>query len=189
LFEADDNSESSSPDNVDFQDDIEIDRNVEKLADNIVKDLAEKNDFEDVADGRGVSNPLKTTGGLNVHTNSVQSDCRPDNPKEQDLMAASASFKEDIIDDTSVVLRSGEQPQVEKNVEATFVCGIDSTIPVENFVEKAGVSRKRCIKSTTVSSEETLSFRSGPWSVDWLQNIQQGDISLISSNNKRLRRL
>jgi len=30
---------------------------------------------------------------------------------------------------------------------------------------------------------------SGPWSVDWLQNIHQGDIGLISSKNKRLKKV
>jgi hypothetical protein len=40
-----------------------------------------------------------------------------------------------------------------------------------------------CLKSTEGS------FNSGPWSVEWIQSIQQGDIGLISSKKKRLRKV
>jgi len=39
------------------------------------------------------------------------------------------------------------------------------------------------------SKDEARSFSSGSWSVDWLQNIQNYDIGLISSKNKRLRKV
>jgi hypothetical protein len=52
-----------------------------------------------------------------------------------------------------------------------------------------GVSRKRRLKTSTISSDDTRSIRSGPWSVDWLRNVQQGDIGLISSNKKRLKKV
>jgi hypothetical protein len=44
--------------------------------------------------------------------------------------------------------------------------------------------KKRSKKSISVSVGN-----SGPWSVDWLQNLQKGDIGLISSKNKRLRKV
>jgi len=36
--------------------------------------------------------------------------------------------------------------------------------------------------------KEQRSLSSGPWSVDWLQNFQKGDVGLISSKTKRLRK-
>jgi len=35
--------------------------------------------------------------------------------------------------------------------------------------------------------KEQRSLNSGPWSVDWLHNLQKGDVGLISSRTKRLR--
>jgi hypothetical protein len=36
--------------------------------------------------------------------------------------------------------------------------------------------------------EDAHSLQSGPWSVKWLRNVKRGDIGLISSNNKRLKK-
>jgi len=47
---------------------------------------------------------------------------------------------------------------------------------------------KRRRNSQSCSQKEVQSSRSGPWSVEWLRNIQQGDVSLISSKKKRLKR-
>ena len=44
-------------------------------------------------------------------------------------------------------------------------------------------------KSSLSSEEDRTSIRSGPWSMDWLQNIQKGDIGIISSKHKRLKRV
>jgi hypothetical protein len=49
--------------------------------------------------------------------------------------------------------------------------------------------KKRRIKASMSSKGTTDSFNSGPWSVDWLENMQQGDIGLISSKKKRLRKV
>lgn len=57
-------------------------------------------------------------------------------------------------------------------------------------MEKAEeVLRQSRLTSPPWSEEDSTSLRSGPWSVDWLQNIQHGDIGLISSKNKRLKRV
>ena len=55
--------------------------------------------------------------------------------------------------------------------------------------EDAVVRSKLRHESSLGSEADRSSIRSGPWSVDWLQNIQQGDIDLISSKHKRLKRV
>jgi len=45
------------------------------------------------------------------------------------------------------------------------------------------------VKSSLYSQDDTGSVRSGPWSAEWLHNVQKGDISLISSSKKRLKKL
>jgi hypothetical protein len=59
-----------------------------------------------------------------------------------------------------------------------------TTIPTVAAVSTSNNVKKRRNKSTAGSVGN-----SGPWSVDWLRNIQKGDIGLISSKNKRLRKV
>ena len=51
------------------------------------------------------------------------------------------------------------------------------------------VSRKRRVKSSMCSQDDTWPSRSGPWSAEWLHNVQKGDIGLISSKKKRLKKM
>jgi len=53
--------------------------------------------------------------------------------------------------------------------------------------EDAVVRSKISPESFLGSAEDRTLIRSDPWSVDWLQNIQHGDIGLISSKHKRLK--
>jgi hypothetical protein len=52
----------------------------------------------------------------------------------------------------------------------------------------AVLSKKSGIKSISCSNDNVRSSRFGPWSVEWLRNIQHGDVGLISSNKKRLKK-
>jgi len=90
LFQADDKSVTSNPKNLYTQDDIEIDKNVEILADNIMKDLVQTNKFEDDADGGGEIHSLETKAHLSVHTNSAHSNRQSD----QQPTVESSSFNE-----------------------------------------------------------------------------------------------
>jgi hypothetical protein len=49
--------------------------------------------------------------------------------------------------------------------------------------------KKRKVRPTSSSDDVARSLQSGPWSVDWLRNVQHGDIGLISSNKKRLKKV
>lgn len=49
-------------------------------------------------------------------------------------------------------------------------------------------SRKQRIKSSSSAIDVTQSSRSEPWSVEWLHNLQHGDVGLISSKKKRLKK-
>ena len=57
------------------------------------------------------------------------------------------------------------------------------------IVEDEGFHSKSRLMSAPSTEADRTSLRSGPWSVDWLQNIQKGDVGLISSKNKRLKRV
>ena len=76
LYDEDEQLVTSTPDNVEFHDDFDLDKNVEILADNIIKDLVENNGSMDVVDGRFVRNSLETTTCLDVHATSAHSNSR-----------------------------------------------------------------------------------------------------------------
>jgi len=61
--------------------------------------------------------------------------------------------------------------------------GNESVEAVYITFDDVGKSRKRRNKFSSSSKDDARSFGSGPWNVDWLQNIQKGDIGLISSKN------
>jgi hypothetical protein len=65
----------------------------------------------------------------------------------------------------------------------------EKTGQVHASVGDDGKSRKRRNKNSASSTDDALSLGSGPWSVDWLKNIQKGDVGLISSKNKRLKKV
>lgn len=48
------------------------------------------------------------------------------------------------------------------------------------------VSRKRRLKVASSGQEGGTSSQSGPWSVEWLHNIQYGDVGLISSKKEEV---
>jgi hypothetical protein len=73
--------------------------------------------------------------------------------------------------------------------EATTESVFEFVGPVPVPSQDVGKSRKRSNNPPPVSNEDGRSYVSGPWSVDWLQNVQQGDIGLISSKNKRLKKV
>jgi hypothetical protein len=54
---------------------------------------------------------------------------------------------------------------------------------------KIGLSRKRGSKPSSCHQHEARSFSTGPWSVDWLQDNQREVKGLISSKNKRLKKV
>jgi hypothetical protein len=49
--------------------------------------------------------------------------------------------------------------------------------------------KKRIVRPTSSSADDVRSLQSGPWSVDWLQNVQRSDNGLISSNKKRMKKV
>jgi hypothetical protein len=65
----------------------------------------------------------------------------------------------------------------------------DAHMSLLNLDVDNGALKKRRAQPTSSSSDVVRSLRSGPWSVDWLQNVQHGDIGLISSNKKRLNKV
>jgi hypothetical protein len=75
------------------------------------------------------------------------------------------------------------QPFLEARVPAL------GEVPKVQAGQTDGVSRKRRTKSTSCSHNDSRSSRSGPWSVEWLHKIQQGDVGLISSKKKRMKRV
>jgi hypothetical protein len=169
LYDEDDKSVTSLPDNAEFRDDFDINKNVEILADNIIKDLAEINGSEDEIDGRCMRNSLETTERLDVHATNALSNSRLDSPKEHYHTVDSSTSRNDLIPKDGPEKASHMTKPVQ---DVSQVGGLDSYIQVEAFVDKVGVFRKRRLKISTISSDDTRSLRSGPWSVDWLRNVQ-----------------
>jgi hypothetical protein len=93
------------------------------------------------------------------------------------------------LDGTNLACLKGAPSLQVRNDEISTEGGSESPVAGNITVDEVGMSRKRSKKITSCSSNDTWSFDSGLWSVDWLKNIQKGDITLISSKNKRLRKV
>jgi hypothetical protein len=186
LYDEEEKDVSESHGNVDMNGVFENNEHVEILADKIVQELREVNDTE------GVN--LIVTGKETVETtNSIKvlDNCQPngdlDSPPEvQQIFEVPTSSETSVCKDDSGMENDNQATMGTDSNEEVPGAGASTLIMVsQNSSAEVGSKRK------TVRNDYTSCSlgNSGPWSVDWLQNIQQGDIGLISSKNKRLKKV
>ena len=198
LYEEDDKSESSSPDNEDIHDDFEMHNHVDILADQIVKDLATdavvingpntnvksqkeprcNNDSQPAA----VSSPTRSTNSNNV------SQLADSISKIQNCTALEGSPTAPANNISPSLPRRNAATAVLKNPAAVMGKN-DAHLSLFNHDVDNDALKKRKARQTSSSADEVRSLQSGSWSVDWLRNVQHGDIGLISSKKKRLRKV
>jgi len=118
----------------------------------------------------------------NLHTNG-HSDSPP---------IAKQSTENPTLSETSVCkdgISMEKEKQVTKGInfveEMTSCAGDSASMAIDQTIATTVGPKLNTTKSLTPCSLGT----SGPWSVDWLQNTQEGDKGLISSKNKRLKKV
>jgi len=173
LYDEDDKSTTSSQGNVEIRDDFALDDNVVEMVDKIVNDLVHAD-----VDGMKMTEVEPTTSR----------EVRPN-------VTAMASSSENCV--SAAFTKGSEMDKVGITRTSTsnggyFEAGDGAKENEESALridEYAVVHRNSRHASSQSSEDDRTSIRLGPWSVDWLQNIQKGDIGLISSKHKRLKRV
>jgi len=195
LYEEDNKFECSNPDKADIHDDFEVNNNVDILADHIVNDLADddvivsnvnRNEMKHSETSEPVKHLITVTsaGHSTCPTHDIQSAVSISNNRITHAPEGSPTF----LGKRNATSASKENASdVTKN--GTVVLGINEiqTQALKNDVENGAIRKRRAIP--TGSGDDARSLRSGPWGVDWLQNVQHGDIGLISSHKKRLKKV
>jgi len=171
---------------VDICDDFENIENVEILVDKIVQDLVEADNVQ--------GDDLNDIGKADAEAiDSIEVLAKWHSNGGSDSLAAASNTNEGPSLSVQSVCNDGSAVDKEKHVsiglefkEARTGVGVtEPTVSVRvSTVDGKSNQKKRSNKYTSCSLGN-----SGPWSVDWLQNIQQGDIGLISSKNKRLKKV
>ena len=189
LYDEDDKSVSPTQENAYIHDDFDFNKNVENLADTIAQELVDDDEVHrNVADeydreGRETTEPVEMHNYVE-HLNGGSDSQEPvsklvdGHRVSMDVEVAHGHVK------SSVVPSLIEDSEL-KSVEG----GIETHETVLRHVVDVGGSRKQRHKPILCSKDEVTSIHSRPWSVDWLQNIQKGDIGLISFKNKRLKKV
>jgi len=187
MFEDDDNSETVISEIAENTDDIG--NNADFCVDEIAKEFEEG---EDVMLNAGHGNE-KPQVVCSAEANLKQYGC-----------SVGHSVEEQIIDSSNVQVTNkatvdkcgiSTDTHAPKSVQMASIVNVDTLQGRRNTMEASkncdglGTHRKRRVRSASCSVEDSHSLRSGLWSIDWLHNVQRGDIGLISSNKKRLKKI
>lgn len=129
---------------------------------------------------------------MNLETTEPQiSACGQDSPKFANHMEVYSSTELDTsVDGGTKMVTKDSLPSHSPLVDGVSEIGGNTKDHVSSEKSghvKEGV-RKRRIKTTAKCNNEVKSSWSGLWSVEWLHNAQQGDVGLISSKHKRLKK-
>ena len=189
LNEGDDTSVLSSPDGDEVPDGFELDENVDLVADKIVREMVDAG--EDEVNGDDLEGSVNLATSEPIVGIVAKEPVVSVNSKGVSIEVASLTNK---VDNSIINGEVGAQGAS----AAQQQCSVGSVQPssVRRPITPSGarsghqvmVSRKRRVKSSLGSRDATGSGRSGPWSVDWLHNVQKGGIGLISSRKKRLKK-
>ena len=179
LSEQDGNSVRSCPDIAELHDDIETNKNVDVLVDKIVKDLQDAEDEDqNFYDNNNCEENLETTVPAEKHVPLVHRSGDSDSPKQVTQANSSGSFN--------------VQPSPNADSISSSLKDASAHVPPEGmamFPEVSAsadvmLSRKHGVQPISCSHATAQFSRKGPWNVEWLHNIQQGDVGLISSKKK-----
>jgi hypothetical protein len=155
-----------------------MDKNVEIMADKIVEDLVQADDSINKDAKDLTKDDVEITATTEVHKIDACSMGCPNSPTCSKHIAETSVNSVDLVSSEGDEMpRDKNEAEGDKNQQVAVV----NVETVPHTVADVGVPRKRRIRGLPSSDEGRKSLRSGPWSVDWLQNIQKGDIGLISS--------
>jgi len=192
LYDEDEKSATSSQGNVEIHDDFDLDNNVVMMADKIVNDLVQA----DVASHKDVDGMKMTevepTTSREVQPNVAHSTGGFGSPATHTSMASSPTNCEHAELTKGSEMEKVGAARTSKPNGGFFEVGEGPKENEESVLrndEDEVVHSKSRHESYLCSEEDRTSICSGPWSVDWLQNIQKGNIGLISSKHKRLKRV
>jgi len=182
LYDEDDKFVSESQVNADIYEDFEINNNVEILVNKIRQDLMETDDLKGVVMTEYVKDTKETTESIEVLANMHSNACA-DSPVGVEKSTGALKIFVEIGSKNVSAMGSDEGALIlsDKQDEVTAEGGIAPSVAV-NVTSVGVVSSRKRSNNCTSSSKGSL----GSWSVDWLQNIQKGDVGLISSKNMRL---
>jgi len=180
LYEDDDKSVKSCPEEDVLCDELETNNRVENLANKLDIEIARVAEEDNLFEERTKEGNMETTemqapvGDPGSPIYLKQAEMCYSNAKE-----LSARGGTNTVTQSKQLSHGDESDSCEKPM--SHASG------VQRVQVKEGV-RKRRIQSTTNCNKEAQSSGSGPWSVEWLYNAQRGDVGLISSNQKRLKK-
>jgi hypothetical protein len=184
LYEEDDKCESDISEAADIN--VGSGINADILANKMAKDVEDADDFFQSVDINVDEADLETLKTIDVN---LKVDGSTASTKEVDETCASSNFHSGSDANNGHVFESfnNELPKnTNEGVKAT-VGGLTLEGDAASIGDSLGLPRKRRVRTISCSSEDAHSLRSGPWSVDWLQNVKWGDVRIIYSNKKRLK--
>jgi len=186
LYDEEDQVVSESQEKVDTHDDFENIENVDVLAKKIVQDLEAANDMEGAELNDSDKVMPETTDPIMVHANfHTNGNLVNSSAAKQTTEIPSQSEPSVCKEGTCMENEKQASKGIDFNEEMTSCVGGSVSIPADQTTKAEVGSKRKTTKTFTSCSLGT----SGPWRVDWLQNFQQGDKGLISSKNKRLKKV
>jgi len=185
LYEEDEKCDLDIPEAAKFND--EIGNHVDILVDKMAKDVEEVEDFLQNVETENGTTHLETSMPLKAH---VKSHGSSDNTNVDEQKSQLSITK-------VVTVNKGFAMALHAQLVSMTAAGGFTNMgdgngcegEVSSYDNVVGPPKKRRHRATSCSTDGGHSFRSGPWNVDWLKNVQQGDIGLISSNKKRLKKV
>ncbi|PNX71868.1 putative sulfate transporter, partial [Trifolium pratense] len=177
LFRDDGESETSQKDHAERQDDLEVRHHVDTMVENFAKGMEEEDDI-------GSQENLKLSN-IRVDEESENKDVGVigDNPP---------ALGEEYLDwNTSRASEIGDSPLSTDRQGSVSICspadGGVSHVGVEGRVEPP-FTQNRAKRGNSCPPGAKGSMLSGPWSLEWLNDINQGDAGVIFSARKRSRK-
>jgi len=170
LYDEEEKADTSSQSKADIYEEFDMDKNVEIMADKIVEDLVQA-DVSFNKDAKDLTKvDVESTATTEVHKIDAHSMRCTDCPTCSKYIAETSVNNEDLV------LSKGDEMTSDKNEaegdKNQHIAAVNVEI-VPHTVADEGVHRKRIIRGLPSSDEGRKSLTSGPWSVDWLQNINK----------------
>jgi hypothetical protein len=188
LYDEEENSDASSQRN-DVEDErFNIDKNVESLTDKIVNDLVHADDIMCKEVDDKIMENMEIAASVERHNNVTGLEAQHGSPISVNKMAALYEQQLERVHSKSFAM----PVVIEKlrSAKGTVEMAERDASPIAAVNNKAGgdvLPPKGCPIASRSYVKDQWSLGSGPWSVDWLRNIQKGGVGLISSKTKQLR--
>jgi len=179
LFEEDGSTEVTCSENDAIQEDEVANYHVDVMVDKIARDL----DAEEVNDGQSDNDEWCEKVNLEVKVPTQH-----DSPDSPNNVTQEGAFQSKEAESESVGVTFGSDDGDVVHASLTRLSGDGKAAAMVDAGPQM-FHRKRKVKSQSCSQKADQSSQSGPWSVEWLQEVQQGYVGFISSNKKRLKKV